>query len=209
MPLLEDIQVSLARRLLVASTLATAFAGAPLFAQPTTKSQNDPRPTARAAAREGDVSIDGKLDEAAWAKAAPIGELTQSSPNEGKPPSEKTEIRVLYDEAAVYIGARMFDSQGKKGVKAVLTRRDQLLTDRSLTSDKISFVFDPFHDKNTRMWFEVNPLGVKGDHANGDNSFDPVWDVGTSIDSLGWVAEFRIPLSQLRFSRDTTQTWGL
>ncbi|HEY0241824.1 MAG TPA: DUF5916 domain-containing protein [Gemmatimonadaceae bacterium] len=201
--------MSLARRLLVASTLATAFAGAPLFAQPTTKSQNDPRPTARAAAREGDVSIDGKLDEAAWAKAAPIGELTQSSPNEGKPPSEKTEIRVLYDEAAVYIGARMFDSQGKKGVKAVLTRRDQLLTDRSLTSDKISFVFDPFHDKNTRMWFEVNPLGVKGDHANGDNSFDPVWDVGTSIDSLGWVAEFRIPLSQLRFSRDADQLWGM
>jgi hypothetical protein len=155
------------------------------------------------------VTIDGKLDEPAWAAATPIGDLTQSVPNEGKAATEKTEIRVLYDDAAIYIGARMFDSQGKKGVHAILTRRDQLMTDGSLTSDKIAFVFDPFHDKNTRMWFEVNPLGVKGDHANGDNSFDPVWDVGTAIDSLGWTAEFRIPLSQLRFSRDKSQIWGM
>ena len=201
--------MSFVRRLSLASTLATAFVGAPLFAQATTKSQNDPRPSAIAAPRQGDVAIDGKLDESAWAAATPISELTQSSPNEGRPPSEKTEIRVLYDDAAIYIGARMFDSQGRKGVQAVLTRRDQLLTDPSLTSDKISFVFDPFRDKNSRMWFEVNPLGVKGDHANGDNSFDPVWDVQTSIDSLGWVAEFRIPLSQLRFSRDVDQVWGM
>jgi hypothetical protein len=199
--------VSLARRL----TAAIAFAAisAPLFAQQTTKSQNDPRPVAHATARSGSVTIDGKLDEPAWAAATPIGDLTQSVPNEGKAATEKTEIRVLYDDAAIYIGARMFDSQGKKGVHAILTRRDQLMTDGSLTSDKIAFVFDPFHDKNTRMWFEVNPLGVKGDHANGDNSFDPVWDVGTAIDSLGWTAEFRIPLSQLRFSRDKSQIWGM
>jgi hypothetical protein len=199
--------VSLARRL----TAAIAFAAisAPLFAQQTTKSQNDPRPVAHATARSGSVTIDGKLDEAAWAAATPIGDLTQSVPNEGKAATEKTEIRVLYDDAAIYIGARMFDSQGKKGVHAILTRRDQLMTDGSLTSDKIAFVFDPFHDKNTRIWFEVNPLGVKGDHANGDNSFDPVWDVGTAIDSLGWTAEFRIPLSQLRFSRDKSQIWGM
>ena len=199
--------MSLARRL----TAAIAFAAisAPLFAQQTTKSQNDPRPVAHATARSGSVTIDGKLDEAAWAASTPIGDLTQSVPNEGKAATEKTEIRVLYDDAAIYIGARMFDSQGKKGVHAILTRRDQLMTDGSLTSDKIAFVFDPFHDKNTRMWFEVNPLGVKGDHANGDNSFDPVWDVGTAIDSLGWTAEFRIPLSQLRFSRDKSQIWGM
>ncbi|HXV15504.1 MAG TPA: DUF5916 domain-containing protein, partial [Gemmatimonadaceae bacterium] len=199
--------MSLARRLTAA--IAFAATSAPLFAQQTTKSQSDPRPVAHATARSGSVTIDGKLDEPAWAAATPIGDLTQSVPNEGKAATEKTEIRVLYDDAAIYIGARMFDSQGKKGVHAILTRRDQLMTDGSLTSDKIAFVFDPFHDKNTRMWFEVNPLGVKGDHANGDNSFDPVWDVGTAIDSLGWTAEFRIPLSQLRFSRDKSQIWGM
>jgi hypothetical protein len=201
--------LSFARRLSLAATLATALVSAPLFAQPTTKSQNDPRPAARAAARQGTINIDGKLDESGWAAATPIGDLIQSSPNEGKPPSEKTVIRVLYDESAIYLGARMYDSQGKKGVKAVLTRRDQLLNSGDLTSDKIAFVFDPFHDKNTRIWFEVNPLGVKGDHANGDNSFDPVWDVATSVDDSGWVAEFRIPLSQLRFSRDPQQLWGM
>ncbi|HXV15758.1 MAG TPA: hypothetical protein VD758_03205, partial [Gemmatimonadaceae bacterium] len=102
--------MSLARRL----TAAIAFAAisAPLFAQQTTKSQNDPRPVAHATARSGSVTIDGKLDEAAWAAATPIGDLTQSVPNEGKAATEKTEIRVLYDDAAIYIGARMFDSQG-------------------------------------------------------------------------------------------------
>jgi hypothetical protein len=201
--------LSLARRLNVAFALASALLSSPLVAQQTTKSQSDPRPVAQAARREGDVSLDGKLDEAAWAAAKPIGELTQSSPNEGKAPTEKTEIRILYDDAAIYIGARMFESTGKKGVQSVLTRRDQLLTDGTLTSDKIAFVFDPFHDKNSRMWFEVTPSGVKGDHANGDTSFDPVWEVGTNVDSLGWTAEFRIPLSQLRFSRDPSQIWGM
>jgi hypothetical protein len=159
--------------------------------------------------RTGEIAVDGKLTEAAWAAATPIGDLVQSVPNEGKAPSEKTEIRMLYDDAAIYIGARMYDSMGQNGVHAVLTRRDQLLNDGSLTSDKIAFVFDPFHDKNTRMWFEINPLGVKGDHANGDTSFDPVWEGATNIDSLGWTAEFRIPLSQLRFARDSAQIWGM
>jgi len=196
-------------RSLAVSTLALIAAFTNAGAQQTTKSQSDPRPVAQAARRNGDVSIDGKLDDAAWQQATPIGELTQSQPNEGKAPSEKTEIRVLYDDAAIYIGARMFDSEGKKGIRSILTRRDQLLNSGDITSDKIAFVFDPFHDKNTRMWFEVNPSGVKGDHANGDTSFDPVWDVATSIDSLGWTAEFRIPFSQLRFSRDPQQIWGM
>ena len=201
--------MSLARRFYFAFALAFAALSTSLAAQQTTKSQNDPRPIAQATRRSGDVTIDGKLDEAAWSAAKPIGDLTQSSPNEGKPATEKTEVRVVYDDAALYIGARMFDSMGKKGVQSVLTRRDQLITDGTLTSDKISFVFDPFHDKNSRMWFEVTPSGVKGDHANGDTSFDPVWEVKTSVDSLGWVAEFRIPLSQLRFSRDPAQIWGM
>ena len=209
MPPSEENTVSLARQYKLAIALALAISSTPLIAQQTTKSQSDPRPVAQASRRNGDVALDGKLDEAAWAAATPIGELTQAVPNEGKAPTEKTEIRVLYDDAAIYIGARMFDTMGKKGVRSVLTRRDQLLNDGTLTSDKIAFVFDPFHDKNSRMWFEVTPSGVKGDHANGDVSFDPVWDVATSVDSLGWVAEFRIPLSQLRFSRDPSQIWGM
>jgi len=175
-----------------------------------TRSQNDPRPVARAALRQGDISIDGKLDEAAWNAATPITELVQAVPDEAKPPSQKTEIRILYDESAIYIGARMYDSLGAKGVRSALARRDQVMNgDNSLTSDRIAFVFDTFRDKNSRNWFELNPDGVKGDHQNGDPSYDPVWEGASKIDSLGWTAEFRIPFSQLRFSRDPNQVWGM
>ena len=179
-------------------------------AQQTTLSQSDPRPVARAAARQGNISIDGRVDDAAWAAATPITEFLQQRPDEGKPASEKTELRILYDDAAIYIGARMYDSQGAAGVRAALTRRDQVMNgDNSLTSDRIALVFDTFRDKNSRRWFELNPLGVKGDHQDGDASYDPVWEGATTIDSLGWSAEFRIPYSQLRFSREEKQTWGM
>src|SRR5258705_11787298 len=182
----------------------------PAIAQVTTRSQNDPRPVAKASPREGQVPIDGRLDDAAWAKATPITELVQSSPDEGKPPSQKTELRILYDEGAIYIGARMYDSLGAKGVRSVLARRDQVMNgDNNITSDHIAFVFDTFRDKNSRNWFELNPDGVKGDHQNGDPSYDPVWEGATKIDSLGWTAEFRIPFSQLRFSRAEEQTWAM
>jgi hypothetical protein len=187
--------------------LASAF---PAFSQTTTRSQKDPRPVASAALREGEVTIDGRLDDAAWAKATPITELTQSSPDEGKPPSQRTEVRILYDAGAIYIGARMFDSLGARGVRSVLARRDQVMNgDNNITSDHIAFVFDTFRDKNSRTWFELNPDGVKGDHQNGDASYDPVWEGASKIDSLGWTAEFRIPFSQLRFSRQADQTWGM
>jgi len=104
----------------------------------------------------------------------------------------------------------MYDSLGAKGVRSALARRDQVMNgDNNLTSDRISLVFDTFRDKNSRSWFELNPDGVKGDHQNGDASYDPVWEGAARVDSLGWTAEFRIPFSQLRFSRDTNQVWGL
>jgi hypothetical protein len=179
-------------------------------AQQTTRSQDDPRPVARAALRQGEVTIDGRLDETAWAAATPITELVQYTPDEGKPPNQRTELRILYDEGAIYIGARMYDSLGAKGVRSALARRDQVMNgDNNLTSDAIAVVFDTFRDKNSRSWFELNPDGVKGDHQNGDSSYDPVWEGATKIDSLGWTAEFRIPFSQLRFSRQSDQIWGM
>ena len=180
------------------------------FSQATTRSQNDPRPVAEAALRQGEITIDGRIDEQAWAAAKPITELVQSQPDEGKPPSQKTEIRILYDDAALYIAARMYDSLGARGVRSALARRDQVMNgENNLTSDRIAFVFDTFRDKNSRNWFELNPDGVKGDHQNGDPSYDPVWEGATKIDSVGWTAEFRIPYSQLRFSRATDQVWGM
>jgi hypothetical protein len=169
-------------------------------------SQSDARPAARAAARREPVLIDGRLDDPAWNAAEVISDFHQQQPDEGKAPTERTELRVLFDANAVYVGARMYDTGGPGGVRRLLVRRDQLLNDNA--SDKIAIVLDPYHDRQTRVWFELNPLGVKGDHLNGDASFDPVWQGAANVDSLGWTAEFRIPLSQLRFPRDSVQTWG-
>jgi hypothetical protein len=195
---------------IAAALLALFIAPSLATSQTTTRSQSDPRPVAQAALRQGEISIDGKIDEAAWAAATPITALSQSTPDEGKPASQRTEIRILYDASALYIAARMYDSLGAKGVRTALARRDQLMQGgNNLTTDRIAFVFDTFRDKNSRNWFELNPDGVKGDHQNGDPSFDPVWDGAAKIDSLGWTAEFRIPFSQLKFSRATDQIWGM
>jgi len=84
-------------------------------------------PLAAAAPVTGSITIDGKLDESAWAKATPITDFHQQQPNEGAQPTQRTEVRVLYDERALYIGARMYDSLGARGIRAPLARRDQLL----------------------------------------------------------------------------------
>jgi hypothetical protein len=200
-----------------AFALACTLAGAGLSAQESTRSIH-PRtpPVAQAVMRGGPVSIDGRLDEAAWAAATPITSFTQSEPHEGQPPTQRTEIRVLYDNEALYIGARVHDSLGAAGIRAPLARRDQLLdangnngSFNSLTTDKIIVMLDPYHNHIDQAWFEVNPAGAKGDQFNGDPSWDPIWQSAAHVDSLGWTAEMRIPYSQLRFSRDTAQTWGM
>src|SRR2546423_425883 len=181
-----------------------------------TSSTAAPLPVAAASVAIGSVSIDGRLDEAAWARATPITDFHQQQPNEGAAPSEKTEVRVLFDDHALYVGARMYDALGKRGIRAPVSRRDQLLDSNgnngsfnSLTTDKLIVMLDPYHNKIDQVWFEVNPAGVRGDQFNGDASWDPIWEAATQVDSLGWTAEMRIPYSQLRFSRDSLQTWGM
>lgn len=173
-------------------------------------------PVATAASALGGITVDGKLDEAAWGKATPISDFHQQQPNEGAAPTQRTEVRILYDERALYIGARMYDSLGASGIRAPLARRDQLLDSNgnngsfnSLTTDKLIVMLDPYHNHIDDAWFEINPAGVRGDQFNGDPSWDPIWQAATHVDSLGWTAEIRIPYSQLRFSRDRVQTWGL
>ena len=152
--------------------------------------------------------IDGRLDDPAWALARPITRFTQRRPLDGQPSTESTEVRILYDAAALYIGVRMLDSE-PRGIVSRLGRRDQ-----DTQSDVFSVTIDSYHDHRTAFAFVVNPHGVKndeirgGDSDAGDDSWDPVWDVATTRDSLGWTAEFRIPFSQLRFPDRPTQVWG-
>lgn len=168
-----------------------------------------PVPSARAEARTGLIIIDGRLDEAAWASATPITDFTQVDPDEGKPASQRTEVRFLFDADAVYVGARMFDAEGAKGVRTQLSRRDA-----NFDSDWFSVVIDGYHDHQGRAFFTVNPSGSRQDQIGTgssccDSGWDPIWEAAAQVDSAGWSAELRIPLSQLRFSRDSLQTWGL
>ena len=168
--------------------------------------------TLSAARLEGSIVLDGKLDEQAWQRAAVArDQFTQSWPNPGRPGTEATEVRVAFDANAVYVAVKAFDSEPDK-IAAPLARRDI----GGITSDWIHVIIDSYWDKRTGFRFTVNPRGVQKDvfHSN-DNSedanWDAVWDVATRIDKDGWVAEYRIPLSQLRFGdapAGTERTWG-
>jgi len=185
-----------------------------LFAQVTAVSSPDsPPPSAGATRLEGAISIDGRLDEPGWRRATPITDFRQYQPDEGRPATLPMEVRFLFDDAALYIGARLSQPGG---VAAPLARRDQLLdasgdngSFNSLTTDKLVVDLDPYHNHIDNARFEVNPAGAKGDQFNGDPSWDPVWEAAARVDSAGWSAEMRIPYSQLRFSRDSAQVWGL
>src|SRR5512132_1351260 len=166
-------------------------------------------PSATAVRRTDPIVLDAKLDEAAWTAAQPITDFKQVDPNEGKPASQRTEVRFVYDNDALYIGAKLYDSAGGQGVTTRLVRRDA-----SFDSDFFEVVIDGYHDHLSRAFFDLNPSGSKNDYIGigtscCDNSWDPIWEAATHIDVDGWTAEIRIPYSQLRFSRDSVQTWGL
>jgi hypothetical protein len=168
-----------------------------------------PPPEVRAVELHEEIHLDGKLDEAVWRTAPVATGFLQSQPNEGQPATQRTEVRFAYDDAAFYVGARMYDDSGARGVQTRLVRRDA-----SADADYLEVIFDPYHDHIGRLFFRVNPSGVRGDAnglgGGGDDSWDPVWEVKTAIDSLGWTAELRIPFSQLRYRSTTAeQTWGL
>jgi len=154
-------------------------------------------------------ALDGRLDDAAWAHATPLHDLLQSVPDEGHPVSESTEVRIVYDADALYVGARLFDAEPGKILRR-LARRDA-----STHSDEFRLFLDSYYDRRTAFEFVVNAAGVKKDLLIGDDgefndpSWDPVWEAMTSVDSLGWTAEIRIPFSQLRFPKKAEQVWGV
>ena len=158
------------------------------------------------------VRIDGRFDEAAWAGADVATDFVQQQPRVGEPSTERTEVRVLYDADAVYVAARMWDPS-PDSMEAPLARRDQAVTH----SEWFNLVLDSYHDRRTAFRFGVNPAGLRRDvyhfdDGASDATWDAVWDVATATDSAGWTAEFRIPLSQLRFNPPAAgaeQTWGV
>ena len=165
-------------------------------------------PELRAAPLTGTIRVDGHLDDDAWKNATPVDLFTQRQPDEGKPCSERTEVRVLIGDDALFIGARMFDKDAKK-IRSRLVRRDD-----DLESDYLAILIDAYHDHSTAVLFRVSPSGSINDatiaaNGNQDFSWDPVWHSHTSIDGAGWTAEVEIPLSQLHYNTSADAVWGI
>ena len=155
----------------------------------------------------GAVELDGRDNEAIWRTAEPITGFRQFVPAEDAEPSLRTEARVAYDDHNLYVFVRAFDPH-PDSIVSLLSRRDVLTS-----SDRILVLIDAYHDRRTGVMLIVNPAGVKVDASlyndfTEDYSWDGIWDVVTRIDSAGWVAEFRIPFGQLRFTAGPSQTFG-
>ena len=157
---------------------------------------------------EAAPTIDGKDDDQVWRVAPPITAFKEWRPTEDKTPRFKTEAKIAYDASNLYVFVRAFDPHPDSIIK-LLERRDTFTS-----SDMVWLFIDSYHDRRTGYEFGVNAAGVKVDQAiyddgNEDQAWDAVWDVATRIDSLGWTAEFRIPLSQMRYSRDRKHVFGI
>ena len=157
-----------------------------------------------------EMRLDGKLDEAVWQSAPVMGEFKQRVPNEGAAASENTEVRIAYDDASLWIGARMHSSDASK-IAAPVTRRDDLSQ-----AEHLIVSLDTFNDKRTAWSFGVTAAGTRLDRYHPSDSegsavttFEPVWEAAVTRDAGGWTAELRIPFSQLRFNDVDTPRWGI
>jgi hypothetical protein len=153
------------------------------------------------------INVDGILSESVWQRPG-LTNFTQQRPFEGAAPTQKTEVWVAYDEEAIYVAARMYDSSPDSIIQ-VLGRRDQ-----DWTADWFAFYVDPYNDKRTGYYFILSAAGtmVDGTLYNDDwddNTWDGVWEGKAHIDSQGWTAEMRIPYSQLRFHQKPSYVWGV
>ncbi|WP_157464807.1 DUF5916 domain-containing protein [Balneola vulgaris] len=155
------------------------------------------------------IKLDGILDDQVWSKADKQAEFYQRFPFDGQPASERTEIQVAYSQEHIFIAIKAFDS-APDSIASSLFRRDG-----SEYSDWVYVSIDSYNDNRTAFTFAVNPRGVQKDilYYNDDEEdirWDAVWDASTHIDTDGWNAEIRIPLSQIRYTTNKDiQEWGV
>jgi hypothetical protein len=151
--------------------------------------------------------IDGRETDDVWRSAPITSDFREFQPKEGGPARFRTEFKAAYDDRNLFVFVRMFDPRPDSIMRA-LSRRDV-----RGSSDQIKLMIDSYFDRRNGYEFAVNPDGVKRDYAiyndrDEDESWDAIWDVGTRIDSAGWTAEFRIPLSQMRYANRENHTFG-
>lgn len=155
------------------------------------------------------ISIDGKLDEAVWMKTPAANNFIMLEPDNGVPesPERKSEIKVIYDDNAVYIGAILYDNEPSK-IEKEITQRDNFGT-----ADHFGIFVNGFNDGQQDFRFFVSASGVQMDclatENNEDFSWDAIWNSEVRITDFGWVVEMEIPYAALRFSKENVQTWGV
>jgi len=170
--------------------------------------QEPERPRALSTRVTEPPTIDGRLDDAAWQLATPIGELTQLEPQFGVPPSESSDIRFVHDDDQLYMMIRCYDSQ-PEGIVSTTRERDGLLE----VDDRVEIVFDTFLDRRNAFFFQINAAGSKGDAlitnngANFNKPWDGIWDGAARVDAQGWCAELALPFKTLNFEAGQ-ETWG-
>ena len=190
--------------------LHTLFIGAALAAAmqaPATSRPATSTLTATAVSARQAPAIDGRQDDVVWHDAPTFSDFRQFAPRVDADPSFRTEFQAAYDEKNLYVFVRMFDPH-PDSIMHALSRRDV-----RGPSDQIKLLIDSYDDRRSGFEFAVNPDGVKRDYAmsndgNEDGSWNGIWDVATAVDSLGWTAEFLIPLSQLRYAKSARHTFG-
>ncbi len=159
--------------------------------------------------RTGDIPIiDGLLNDKAWQIATVASNFVQVDPYNGAPASQKSEIKFIYDNEAIYIGAMLYDT-APDSIMSELSKRDELGV-----SDNFGIHIDPFNDAKTTYGFFVNPAGVQLDtkipqNGHDDKNWDAVWDSRVRMVDNGWVIEIRIPYAALRFPKKNIQLWGI
>jgi hypothetical protein len=154
--------------------------------------------------------LDGKLDDPAWLHAQWASGFIQREPVEGAHPAAETRVAFMYDDAALYIAARMSAAPATP-VRGLVTRRD-----REGSSEQLVISLDTYHDRRTAYSFGVTAAGVRIDYLHAtdtqsdrDYLYDPVWQAETRVTDSAWTAEIRIPFTQLRFNSAHTQLWGV
>jgi hypothetical protein len=166
-----------------------------------------PMVRATAVRRTAVIAVDGHLDDAAWASAPRYAGFVQRFPKEANPPSLETRFSIVYDDEAVFVGVWADDPQPDL-IRALLTRRDV-----SSSADAVTVGIDSYHDRRTAYAFQLNAAGVQRDmllfdDSNQDDTWDAVWTGKVALNLSGWTAEYRIPLSQLRYGSREVQEWG-